>query len=304
MKRFALLFVALVLSIQATGCDSGSGGSPTAESVRRASDPHVPAEVKEYEAKNAKKIGRSRREGALPRPANRRPRIRDDGDDLGIPRSRHRTAGRRPESVPDGGSSPPQSVGSLSNKLRPASSGSRAASSRRWRSSRRSARSGSSAIAAVRKRIASKRWPSRSARRAISSASRAADCGDRARDIAPGRVRSPPSGAAARRRPSSPTPLLQLLEALQRLEILGGLRDEGGQLAPLAFDIPARRRQPGRQAVDLRGSRRARPAGASGRPARRRADSFASPSPAAPARRIDHRGGAGGSRRSNRAASS
>ena len=46
--------VALVLSIQVTGCGSGSGSSPTA--VSRADDPNLPAEVREYEAKNAKRL--------------------------------------------------------------------------------------------------------------------------------------------------------------------------------------------------------------------------------------------------------
>jgi hypothetical protein len=51
-------------------------------------------------------------------------------------------------------------------------------------------------------------------------------------------------------------PLLQLLQTLQCREVLGGLRDDGGQFAPLSFDVPARRGKPGRQAVDLRPSRR------------------------------------------------
>jgi hypothetical protein len=46
MKRFAGLFVALVLSIQVTGC----GGSP-ATTGRPADDSNLPSEVKEYEAR-------------------------------------------------------------------------------------------------------------------------------------------------------------------------------------------------------------------------------------------------------------
>jgi hypothetical protein len=54
MKRFALLFLALVLSIQVAGCGSGSASSPTV--VSRAEDPNLPAEVREYEAKNAQRL--------------------------------------------------------------------------------------------------------------------------------------------------------------------------------------------------------------------------------------------------------
>jgi hypothetical protein len=56
MKRFALLFVALVLSIQVAGCGSGSGSSSSPTVVSRADDPNLPAEVREYEAKNAKRL--------------------------------------------------------------------------------------------------------------------------------------------------------------------------------------------------------------------------------------------------------
>ncbi len=54
MKRFTLLFVAAVLSIDLTGC--GSGSASPATSVSCADDPTLPAEVREYEAKNAKRL--------------------------------------------------------------------------------------------------------------------------------------------------------------------------------------------------------------------------------------------------------
>jgi hypothetical protein len=57
MKRLVLLFGVLVLSIQPTGCggDSGSTGMPKAQ-YSRAEDPNLPVEVREFEAKNAKRL--------------------------------------------------------------------------------------------------------------------------------------------------------------------------------------------------------------------------------------------------------
>jgi hypothetical protein len=60
MKRFALLFGALVLATYVTGCDSGGGSSPTkpADSTAGATVAHPQAkgEVAEYEAKEAKRV--------------------------------------------------------------------------------------------------------------------------------------------------------------------------------------------------------------------------------------------------------
>jgi hypothetical protein len=56
MKRSVLLLVVLMLSIPVIGCggDAGSGG--TTKGVPRAEDPNLPAEVREYEAQNAKRL--------------------------------------------------------------------------------------------------------------------------------------------------------------------------------------------------------------------------------------------------------
>jgi hypothetical protein len=54
MKRFALLFVALVLAIQITGCGGTSGSSPTPAASD--DDPHVPGEAKAYKAKEAERL--------------------------------------------------------------------------------------------------------------------------------------------------------------------------------------------------------------------------------------------------------
>jgi hypothetical protein len=54
MRRFAIFFGALVLTSQITGCGGGSGASTTTAS--RADDPRLPAEVREYEARNAKRL--------------------------------------------------------------------------------------------------------------------------------------------------------------------------------------------------------------------------------------------------------
>ncbi len=54
MKRFVLPLAAVLLSIQLTGC--GGESSSNATPVPRADDPRLPAEVREYEAKNAKRL--------------------------------------------------------------------------------------------------------------------------------------------------------------------------------------------------------------------------------------------------------
>jgi len=58
MKRFALLFGALVLSMPATGCDSGGSGSPTEKSASgpAVGHPNAPSEVKDFEAKREKAL--------------------------------------------------------------------------------------------------------------------------------------------------------------------------------------------------------------------------------------------------------
>jgi hypothetical protein len=53
MKRFALLLGALALSIQAAGCGGSSGSATT---VPRSEDPNLPAEVREFEAKDAQRV--------------------------------------------------------------------------------------------------------------------------------------------------------------------------------------------------------------------------------------------------------
>ena len=73
MNRFALLFVALMLAIQVTGCGGDSGTSPTAESPG-ATDSQ-PGEAKAYKAKEAEKLaeraaGISRGKTANPAPKN------------------------------------------------------------------------------------------------------------------------------------------------------------------------------------------------------------------------------------------
>jgi hypothetical protein len=56
MKRFTLLFVALVFSIPSTGCDSGIVSTSTGPGIARAEDTRLPKEVREYEARNAKRL--------------------------------------------------------------------------------------------------------------------------------------------------------------------------------------------------------------------------------------------------------
>ncbi|MGP0068526.1 MAG: hypothetical protein ACLQGP_33620 [Isosphaeraceae bacterium] len=74
MKRIALLFGVLVLSIQVTGC--GDGGSSSSTSVSRTEDPQLPAEVREYEAKNAKRLAdraEKSKAGKSRKPASKQP---------------------------------------------------------------------------------------------------------------------------------------------------------------------------------------------------------------------------------------
>jgi predicted small secreted protein len=54
MKRFALLFVALVLAIPVTGCGGTSGSSPTP--AGSGDDSHVLGEAKAYKAKEAERL--------------------------------------------------------------------------------------------------------------------------------------------------------------------------------------------------------------------------------------------------------
>lgn len=57
MKRFALLLGVFVLSIPPVGCGTdGSGGGGDTAKYSRADDPTLPKEVREYEAKTAKRL--------------------------------------------------------------------------------------------------------------------------------------------------------------------------------------------------------------------------------------------------------
>jgi hypothetical protein len=79
MKRFALLFGALLLATQVTGCDSGGGSSPTKPSDTTApavAHPGAKGEVAEYEAQEAKRLAdlaakRSAGKAAKPAPSGR-----------------------------------------------------------------------------------------------------------------------------------------------------------------------------------------------------------------------------------------
>jgi hypothetical protein len=51
MKRFALLFVAVALAIQITGC-----GADSSSATQDANDPHVSGEAKAYKEKEAEKL--------------------------------------------------------------------------------------------------------------------------------------------------------------------------------------------------------------------------------------------------------
>ncbi|MGP0068524.1 MAG: hypothetical protein ACLQGP_33610 [Isosphaeraceae bacterium] len=68
MKRFALLFGVFVLSIQVTGCGGGISGT-SAAAIPRTEDPHLPAEVREWEAKNAKRLADRAEKAALKKAA-------------------------------------------------------------------------------------------------------------------------------------------------------------------------------------------------------------------------------------------
>jgi hypothetical protein len=73
MKRFALLFGALMLTIPGSGCgDTSSSTTP----VSRAEDPQLPAEVREYEAKNAKRLADQAEKASLKKAAKSRPASR------------------------------------------------------------------------------------------------------------------------------------------------------------------------------------------------------------------------------------
>jgi hypothetical protein len=72
MKRFTLLFVAAVLLINLTGC--GSGSASPATTVSRAEDPTLPSEVREYEAKNAKRLADQAEKAAKTKAARSRSR--------------------------------------------------------------------------------------------------------------------------------------------------------------------------------------------------------------------------------------
>ncbi len=59
MKRFAFLCLAIAFSIAATGCEGGSGtGSVATAGGANTSDPHVPGEAKNYEAKRTETGGK------------------------------------------------------------------------------------------------------------------------------------------------------------------------------------------------------------------------------------------------------
>ncbi len=74
MKRFALLFGALMLWIPATGCDSSVSSNPTGSADSKVTTPHPRAkgEVKAYEEKNAKRLAeRAEKINKTSRPASR-----------------------------------------------------------------------------------------------------------------------------------------------------------------------------------------------------------------------------------------
>jgi len=57
MKRSVLFVGALMLSIPFAGCDSsGSSSGTPGKAVPRSEDPHLPKEVREYEAKKEKEF--------------------------------------------------------------------------------------------------------------------------------------------------------------------------------------------------------------------------------------------------------
>jgi hypothetical protein len=74
MKRFFILFSALVLAIPVTGCGEGSGGTTTP--VPRAEDTHLPKEVREWEAKNAKRLADQAEKAALKKAGKSRSKTR------------------------------------------------------------------------------------------------------------------------------------------------------------------------------------------------------------------------------------